>query len=160
MTIFSKKFSPLLIFKRKKGMHKHSFVNFLSLLRVSKLFGLIFKLINIQSIDLNINVHNDNSSAVTGILTGCYWGIVGVLLSFLSHKFDLSNVDIAVKITPIFFKNDGLSEIFFDSIFNIRVGHIIIISIIVIFFVIYEKLCFLRIKRSGMLGKSSNRGIN
>lgn len=139
-------------------MYKH--INFLRLFRISKLPKLIFKSINIQSIKLNINLHNDDNSAITGILAGCYWSIMGIVLSFLSHKFDLSNTDIAVNITPIFSKDDEFPKTFFNSIFYIRVGNIIIISMAVIFFIIYNKLWFPKTKRGGIFGKSSNRRIN
>lgn len=163
--LYAKDILSRLISKKSMSKQKLSYLwkkvhSFLRLRGNSKLLRLIFKVINIKKIVLNINVHNYNNSAATGVITGCYWGMTGILLSFLSHKFNLSKADIIIEITPLFSKDDELSETFFNSIFNIRVGHIIIISIIVVFFMFYNKLCFPIMKRSGRFGKSSNRGIN
>lgn len=130
-----------------------------NLSRWLKIIKFLFKIINFKIINLKIYIYNNNP-AITSILTGIYWCVIGSLLSFLSSKIDFNNIDISVQINPLFVKREDFSEISFNSIFCIRAGYIIIISIIAVLLISYYKLWSLIVKRSDNFGRTSDRRTN
>lgn len=97
--------------------------------KVLKFFGKF-----IDFLDLNIHVtFGFENPALTGILAGHVWGSIYNLVNIISYYFNFKEATIKVNVTPIFVKSESL-EIDFRGIFKLRVGHIIIASLLVLWY--------------------------
>lgn len=69
--------------------------------------------------------------AFTGIVAGEIWALTYFFLGLIGKTLNLRDADIDIKVNPIFDKAYPL-EIEFKSIFCLRLGHIIIVSLIIV----------------------------
>ena len=84
-----------------------------------------------MTFNLNIHVTFGLKIPLTGILAGHVWGSIYNFVNIISY-FNFK-ATIKVNVTPIFVKSESL-EIDFRGIFKLRVGHIIIASLLVLWY--------------------------
>ncbi|HEY8361847.1 MAG TPA: DUF2953 domain-containing protein [Tissierellaceae bacterium] len=90
----------------------------------------IYKFVKIKKLSLSIKF-GFNDPAVTGILTGTVWGVAFFILGILGRYVDLSSSYFSLDIIPDFSGNKP-AELHFESIINMRIGHIIIAGLLLL----------------------------
>jgi hypothetical protein len=104
---------------------------------LKKMIRFLSKYINV--LDLNIDIiFGCENAALTGILAGLAWSVIYLYIRTLSFylNFDIDNTN--VNVTPVFIKHEPL-QLDINCIFRLRVGHIIIASSIVAWYLLLTK---------------------
>jgi len=113
-----------------KALYKH--IN-----NLKKISRFLSKHINVLDMNINIAFGSENA-ALTGFLAGQAWSIVYFGLSMLSFYFNFDNSNIKVNVTPVFINYEPI-QIDINCIFQLRIGHIIITSSIVVWYWLVSK---------------------
>jgi len=110
-----------------------------------KYFKSFKKLVNIslnkiKLIYFNIDItFGHENPAVTGVLVGHMWSIIFQSLGLLSFYFDIKGADINARVRPDFFEYKPI-QMEINCIFHIRVGHIIIASFLIAWYLLLFKI--------------------
>lgn len=96
------------------------------------LFGVILKKVKIRKIDFTANV-SARDPAVTGILVGTMRAVFWLVLSYFEKWQVITKKNINLNIIPAFSENKNIFKFFFESIFVIKIGYIIIVALLFIF---------------------------
>ncbi|OPZ87539.1 MAG: hypothetical protein BWY74_03380 [Firmicutes bacterium ADurb.Bin419] len=111
------------------------------------LIGHIYKYLkcrlSIKKLDINISFGTDNAHH-TAVLTGLCWSAVGLLVSFLHNKLNI--VEKSINIKPDYMGKKFKVDLF--CILSMRVGHIIIVGLIILIHIIRNKFGFIELRRS------------
>lgn len=97
----------------------------------------------IKKIDLNVTIGTDNAHH-TAVLIGLCWSAVGLILSFIHNNLNL--VEKNIKISPCYMGKKLNVDLF--CILNVKIGHIIIVGLISLFYIIKSKMGFVKLGKS------------
>lgn len=97
----------------------------------------MLKLIKIINFELYLSFGRDNPEIIS-MLTGAAWSVVHILMSKMSYMTDFSKANVKINIIPDFISNEPL-KLRIEGIFQIRLGHIIIVSLLLPLLWIYSR---------------------
>lgn len=85
---------------------------------------IFLKSIKIINIDIHIKFGAEDP-AISGFIAGGIWSFIYFILSMMSYYFDFERTSAEITVIPVFEKSKSI-QIFFTSIIQVRIGHIII----------------------------------
>ena len=99
--------------------------------------------IKIRKIDINVVIGTDNAHH-TAVLIGICWSAAGLLLSYIQNKLNL--MEKTVNIKPDYMGKKFKVDLF--CILSVRIGHIIVVGLILVIHIIGKKFRFTEVRRS------------
>ncbi len=110
---------------------------------ISRIYKYLKCRLHIKKIDINISIGMDNAHH-TAVLIGLCWSAVGLLVSFLHNKLNIMEKTINIK--PDYMGKKFKVDLF--CIFSVRIGHIIIVGLIILINIIRNKFGFIEARKS------------
>jgi len=134
--------------KSKKAILSHRRINFkqvkyfIELLehqvkKFNRSFHWLLKRVKILKFHLYLSFGRDNPEIVA-IAVGTLWSAIHLIMSKMSYIVDFSKAKINISITPDFINNESL-KLQLEGIFQIKLGHIIIVSLVLPLLWIFSK---------------------
>jgi hypothetical protein len=99
--------------------------------------------LQIKKLDFSATIGTDNAHQ-TAVLIGLCWSFAGLILSFIHNNLNLIEKNINIK--PDYMGKKFKVDLF--CILNVRIGHIIIVGLICLVYMIKNKIDFVTVGRS------------
>lgn len=110
---------------------------------ISRIFAYLRCRLTIKKLNLEVAIGTDNAHH-TAILIGLCWSVVGFVISFIHNNLNL--VEKNIKFKPDYMGKKLKVDLF--CILNIKIGHIIIVGLICLNYLIRNKLGFVQASKS------------